>query len=77
MNLKKSAEQFLVRFGGILTAVTEISKRALLLALLPMMGCVSTPQGTTFDPIEGGRRFNEKLDATLERLGDRSYHDTF
>lgn len=59
------------------SAATTIFKRALLLllAFFPMTGCVSTPQGAKFDPIEGARRFDEKLDATIDRLGDRSYHD--
>ena len=51
--------------------------RVLLLALvlMPHAGCVSTPQGTKFDPIEGGRRFNDNLDKSIDRLQDRSYQD--
>lgn len=62
MNLKTSPQVFL---------------RALLLALvlLPAAGCVSTPLGTKFDPIEGGRRFNDNLDKSIDRLQDRSYQD--
>ena len=60
-----------------LTRLVRLSKLALLLAaaLLAMTGCVSTPQGTKFDPIEGGRRLNENIDTTIDRLQDRSYHD--
>ena len=60
-----------------LTRMVHISKLALLLAvaLLAMTGCVSTPQGAKFDPIEGGKRLNENLDKTIDRLQDRSYQD--
>jgi len=61
-----------------LSTATPISKRALLLvlALLSLTGCVSTPQGTKFDPIEGGKRLNQNLDTTIDRLQDRSYQDS-
>ena len=43
--------------------------------LLSHAGCVSTPLGTKFDPIEGSRRFNDNLDKSIDRLQDRSYQD--
>ena len=51
--------------------------RVLLLALvlLSHAGCVSTPQGTKFDPIEGGRRLDDSLGKSIDRLQDRSYQD--
>lgn len=61
----------------ILNLHTYISKRVLLLVLafLPLSGCVSTPKGTKFDPIEGVKRLDENLDSTINRMQDRSYND--
>ena len=51
--------------------------RVLLIALvlLSHVGCVSTPQGTKFDPIEGSRRLDDNLGKSIDRLQDRSYQD--
>ena len=50
-----------------------------LVFLLPVLvlfpGCVATPEGTKFDPVEGSRRINNNLDTTINRLQDRSYDD--
>jgi len=62
MNLKTSAPVFL-------------RVLLLVLVLLSQAGCVSTPQGTKFDPIEGSRRLNNNLDESIDRLQDRSYQD--
>ena len=61
----------------ILKPSAPVFLRVLLLALvlLPHAGCVSTPLGTKFDPIEGSRRFNDNLDKSIDRLQDRSYQD--
>jgi hypothetical protein len=47
----------------------------LILALLPITGCVSTPQGSKFDPIAGVKSLDEDLDTTINRWQDRSYRD--
>lgn len=47
---------------------------SLLLTLLPLTGCVSTPKGSKFDPVEGVKRLDESLDTTINRLQDKSYN---
>jgi len=45
------------------------------LSLLLMAGCVSTPLGTKFDPVEGVRHLDDNLETTINRWQDRTYHD--
>ena len=47
----------------------------LLLALVPLAGCISTPQGRKFDPIEGAKHIDDNIDATIDRLQSRVHND--
>jgi len=64
MNLKPSAAFF---------------KRSLflVLAILLLAGCVSTPEGRKFDPIQGAKRMDECLDMSIDRLQSRTHEDKF
>ncbi|TSA34943.1 MAG: hypothetical protein D4R65_05470 [Verrucomicrobiaceae bacterium] len=64
-------------FAGRKMDVTKLPTSALLLlilAFMPLAGCVSTPKGSKFDPVEGVKRLDESLDTTINRLQDRSYN---
>ena len=45
--------------------------------IVPLAGCVSTPEGKKFDPIEGAKRVDEYIDGTIERLQARTHEDRF
>jgi len=57
--------------------MSRLAKRALalVLAAISLAGCVSTPEGTKFNPVEGAKRMDENIDATIDRLQSRVHDD--
>ena len=49
----------------------------LVLVIVSLSGCVSTPEGSKFNPIEGAKRIDQNIDATIDHLQDRKHVDTF
>ena len=48
----------------------------LVLAFVPLGGCVSTPEGRKFNPIEGARRIDDNIGASIDRLQSSVHNDS-
>ena len=49
----------------------------IILAIILLAGCVSTPEGRKLDPIEGAKRIDENIDVSIEKLQSRTHDDNF
>jgi len=47
------------------------------LALVSLAGCVTTPSGKRFDPVEGVKRLDENVENTIDRMQTRDHDDRF